>query len=147
MSGVSSAVKAINPKCKVYGVEPVGADSMSKSITAGEPITLSSIDTIADSLSPPMALPFGFQLCERNVDNIVLVTDDEICAGMTLLMEEGKLAVEPAAGAVMAGIIFHLREQLMGKKIGLVVCGSNIDAKTYNEYNKRGLKHLDSFNF
>ena len=102
MSGVSAAVKAINPECKVYGVEPVGADSMSKSITFGEPITLSSIDTIADSLSPPMALPFGFQLCKKNIDKIVLVNDDEICSGMTLLMEEGKLAVEPAAGAVMA---------------------------------------------
>ena len=147
MSGVSAAVKAINPECKVYGVEPVGADSMSKSITFGEPITLSSIDTIADSLSPPMALPFGFQLCKKNIDKIVLVNDDEICSGMTLLMEEGKLAVEPAAGAVMAGIIFRLREQLIGKKIGLVVCGSNIDAKTYNEYNKRGSKHLVNFDF
>lgn len=146
ISGVSAAVKAINSKCKVYGVEPIGADSMSKSITAGKPVTLSSTDTIADSLSPPMALPFGFQLCKKNVDKIVLVSDHEICSGMTLLMEEGKLAVEPAAGAVMAGIIFRLREQLMGKKIGLIVCGSNIDAKTYNEFNKRGSKHLANFN-
>ena len=71
MSGVSAAVKAINPECKVYGVEPVGADSMSKSITFGAPITLSSIDTIADSLSPPKALPFGFQLCKKNIEKIV----------------------------------------------------------------------------
>ena len=142
MSGVSAAVKAVNPLCKVYGVEPIGAASMSESMKNGKPVTLTNTNTIADSLSPPMALPFGLEVCTKNVDKIVLVSDDEICSGMTMLMEEGKLAVEPAAGAAMAGVLFCLKKQLLGKKIGLVVCGSNIDAKTYSEFNMRGLAHL-----
>lgn len=147
MSGISAAVKAINPSCKVYGIEPTGADSMSRSIKLGKPATLDITNTIADSLSPPMALPFGFAVCQKNVDDIILVTDDQICAGMTILMEEGKLAVEPAAGAAMAGILFGLKKQLSSKKIGLIVCGSNIDSRTYNKFNDRGAEHLSKVNF
>jgi len=97
------AVKEINPNCEVYGVEPIGANSMSQSIMNGQPVTLEKVDTIADSLSPPMSLPFGLALCQKYVDEIVTIDDDFICAGMTLFQEEAKLAVEPAAGAVMAG--------------------------------------------
>ena len=66
---------------------------------------------------------------------------------MTILMEEGKLAVEPAAGAAMAGMLFGLKQQLSSKKIGLIVCGSNIDSRTYNKFNKRGVEHLSNIDF
>ena len=138
VSGVATAVKMINPDCKVYVVEPAGADSMSRSLSAGEPVTLDKIDTIADSLAPPMALPFGYAMCAAHLDDVVTVTDDEICAGMAVHQEEAKLAVEPAAGAAMAGLLLPLRERLMGKRVGLVVCGANIDVATYGVQLKRG---------
>lgn len=138
ISGVAAAVKAINPDCKVYGVEPIGANSMSKSRRSGEPITLDKVDTVADSLGPPMALPFGFAMCESHVDDIVTVTDDQICAGMVVMQEEAKLAVEPAAGAAMAGLLSPLRDRIKGKRIGLIVCGANIDAKGYSKLMERG---------
>ena len=62
ISRVAAAIKAMNPACKVYGVEPEGADSMSQSLRAGHPVTLEKTHTIADSLAPPMALPMGFAL-------------------------------------------------------------------------------------
>lgn len=138
ISGVAAAIKAINPDCKVYGVEPAGANSMSKSRAAGEPVTLDKVDTIADSLGPPMALPFGFAMCQAHVDDIVTVTDDQICAGMVVMQEEAKLAVEPAAGAAMAGLLSPLRDRLKGKRIGLIVCGANIDAEGYQSLMERG---------
>lgn len=142
IGGVAAAVKLMNPDCKVYGVEPAGADSMSRSLAAGKSVTLDKTQTIADSLAPPMALPFGYGVCARFVDDIVTVSDDEICAGMVTLAERAKLAVEPAAGAVIAGLTGPLHERLLGKRVGLIICGANIDHATYATLVARGAAHL-----
>ena len=143
ISGVAAAVKLKNNKCKIYGVEPIGANSMAQSVKIGKPVTLNSVDTIADSLAPPMALPFSYSLCKKFVDEFVTVTENQICAGLSLLQEEGKLAVEPAAGAVLAGAIWPLRKKLAGKKIGLVICGANIDAQTYERFLRQGSRIIN----
>ena len=138
ISGVAAAVKLINPTCKVFGVEPKGADSMSQSLKAGHPITLDKTETVADSLAPPMTLPMCFNLCRNYLDDIVTVSDDEICAGLALLQEDTKLAVEPAAGATLAGLIGPLRKRLAGRRVCMIVCGSNIDSATYAQLIERG---------
>ncbi len=143
ISGVAAAVKLKNNKCKIYGVEPIGANSMAQSVKIGKPVTLNSVNTIADSLAPPMALPFSYSLCKKFVDEFVTVTENQICAGLSLLQEEGKLAVEPAAGAVLAGAIWPLRKKLAGKKIGLVICGANIDAQTYERFLRQGSRIIN----
>lgn len=142
IGGIAAAVKLSNPDCAVYGVEPEGADSMSCSLAAGEPITLEKTATIADSLAPPMALPFGHAACTRFVDAIVTVSDDAICGGMVTLAERAKLAVEPAAGAVIAGAVGPLADRLQGKRVGLIVCGANVDAATYATLIARGSGYL-----
>lgn len=141
ISGIAAAVKLHKPDCMVFGVEPSGADSMSRSLAAGRPVTLEKVDTIADSLGPPMALPLGHALCAAYVDDMVRVTDDQICAGMVALQQEAKLAVEPAAGAAMAGLLGPLRKRLQAKRVGVVVCGANIDAATYQAQLLRGMDH------
>ncbi|MFT4960327.1 MAG: threonine dehydratase [Paracoccaceae bacterium] len=138
ISGVASAIKLINPDCAVYGVEPQGADSMSRSLAQGAPVTLDRLDTIADSLAPPMALPFSFSVVQRYVDDIVTISDDQICAGMVIAQEHCKLAVEPAAGAALAAAFGPLRARLMGKRIGVLICGANIDHATYAQLLTRG---------
>jgi threonine dehydratase len=130
-AGVASAVKLLVPHCQVYGVEPYGADSMYRSFAAGEPRSIERVDTIADSLGAPFALPFSFELCRRNVQRIVRVTDDELRAAMRFLLRTAKLAVEPAAAAATAALRGPLRESLSGKRVGLIVCGSNIDVASY----------------
>jgi len=138
ISGVAAAIKQINPDCKVYGVEPVGASSMQQSLAAGYPVALDGINTLADSLGAPAAMPFATRVCQRFVDQIVTVDDDQICAGVVLFQEEAKLAVEPAAGAALAGALGPLRAQISGKKTGIVVCGANIDVKNYAAVLSRG---------
>jgi threonine dehydratase len=145
ISGIAAAVKQINPACKVYGVEPVGADSMHRSMVAGAPVQLDAVSTIADSLGAPMALPLGHALCQAHVDEIVLLDDDMICAGMIAFQQEAKLAVEPAAGAALAAVIGPLRDKLQGKRVGVIVCGANIDAETYLKLMQRGLPSFHHF--
>lgn len=142
ISGVASAVKLINPNCKVYGVEPVGAASMSASRQAGEAVKMDEINTIADSLAPPYSLPYSFALNQAFVDDVVTVTDDQIRAGMALFQEELKLAVEPAAGAALAAALGPIRDKVAGKRHALIVCGANIDSATFATQIMRGQDHV-----
>ena len=142
ISGVAAAVKLSNPSCAVYGVEPEGADAMSRSLAAGAPVTLEKLSTLADSLAPPMALPLGHAMCSAFVDEIVTISDDQICAGMVVLAEDAKLAVEPAAGAAMAGVLGPLRDRLQGKRVGVIICGANIDAAGFAKLALRGQDHV-----
>lgn len=130
-AGVASAVKLVNPACQVFGVEPYGADSMFRSFEAGEPRAIERVATIADSLGAPYALPMSFELCRRNVDALVRVSDDELRDAMRFLLRNAKLAVEPAGAAATAALRGPLRERLRGKAVALIVCGSNIDAASY----------------
>lgn len=126
-AGVSAAVKLTQPDCRVFGVEPVGADSMSRSFAAGAPVHLDAVDTIADSLGAPMALPISFALCKDNIDRIATVHDDEIRAAMRTIYESLSLAVEPACAAAIAALHGPLQDELAGKRVGVIFCGSNID--------------------
>jgi threonine dehydratase len=130
-AGVASAVKLCVPHCEVFGVEPDGADSMHRSFAAGEPRSIERVATIADSLGAPYALPFTYELCRRNVDALVRVSDDELRGAMRFLLRNAKLAVEPAGAAATAALLGPLRDRLQGKRVGVIVCGSNIDASSY----------------
>jgi threonine dehydratase len=130
-AGVASAFKLVQPDCRIYGVEPEGADSMSRSFAAGTPQTIDKVRSIADSLGAPYALPYSFALCRENVDDIVLVEDDALRRAMGLLFAEMKLAVEPAGAAATAALLGPLRQRLQGKRVGVIVCGANIDFATF----------------
>lgn len=131
IGGAAAAIKQLQPACKVYGVEPEGANLMQRSFEVGEPITMPATKTIADSLAPPMSLPYSFGACRRYVDEIITVTDDQILAGMIALFDDLKLALEPAAAAATAALLGPLKERLAGQKIGIIVCGSIIDIDTF----------------
>jgi len=130
-AGVASAVKLVNPDCQVFGVEPYGADSMYRSFQAGSPQSIERVATIADSLGAPYALPISFALCRDHVDDLVRVDDDELRDAMRFLLEQAKLAVEPAGAAATAALRGPLRDRLAGRKVGLIVCGANIDAASF----------------
>jgi threonine dehydratase len=137
-AGMSAAIKQLSDRCAVYGVEPVGADTMYRSFQSGKPETLDRVRTIADSLGAPHAAPYSLALCRRFVDEVVLVDDDAICRAMALLFAEMKLACEPAGATATAALMGPLRERLAGKRVGILVCGSNIDADTFHQYVTRG---------
>ena len=131
-AGVSAVIKQLQPRCRIYGVEPEGAANMHLSFAAGEPAKLQSLDTIADSLAPPYSLPYSFALCRANVDELVMVDDEGMRRAMGLMFDELKLAVEPAGAAAVAALMGPLRGKLSGR-VGVVVCGANIEAKTWFE--------------
>lgn len=125
-SGVSTAFKHLQPDIKIYGVEPYGACTMYNSFQSGNPETIDSIDTIADSLGSPMSLPGGIAHCSANLEEIVRLEDPEIIEAMRLIRDDLGLKVEPACAAATAALMGPLNERLRGKRVGLLFCGSNI---------------------
>lgn len=130
-SGVAAAVKQLLPGATVIGIEPLGADTMYRSFASGQPEGIDRIDTIADSLGAPFALPYSYALCRRFVDELVRVSDAELRAAMRWLFTEMHLAVEPACAASTAALLGTLRDRFRGQSVVLVMCGSNIDWHTW----------------
>jgi len=130
-AGIATAVKHLQPACQVFGVEPEGADTMHRSFAAGKAVAIERVNTIADSLAAPHAAPFSFALCHRHVDELVKITDDDMRGAMRLIFEELKFAVEPACAAATAALLGPLRERLAGRRVGVILCGSNIDLASF----------------
>ena len=133
MAGIANAVKQLRPSVEIIGVEPRGANSMRLSFDAGEPRGIDRVRTIADSLGAPYAMPYSFELCRANVDRLVEVDDLELRRSMGFLFQRMKFAVEPACAASTASLLGPLREELAGRRVVLVFCGSNIDWATFGE--------------
>lgn len=130
MAGVSTAVKLVAPRCQVIGVEPEGADAMHRSFAANGPIKMGPMQSIADSLMAPHTEQYSYDLCRHHVDRLVKVGDDEIRAAMRLLFDQLKLAVEPACATATAGLVGALKHDLAGKRVGVLLCGTNTDPAT-----------------
>ncbi len=136
-AGMATAIKQLQPTCQIFGVEPVGADTMHRSFAAGAPQSIPTVQTIADSLGAPHAAPYSFSLCQHFVDELVLVTDDEIRQAMALLFRSMKLAVEPAGATATAALWGPLQERLRGRRVGVIACGANIDIDTFAKHVKQ----------
>jgi threonine dehydratase len=131
IGGIANAVRQLRPGCSILGVEPEGADTMHRSFACGEPQAIERVTTIADSLGAPFALPYSFALTASNVDQLVRVSDEQLQRMMGFLFRAMRIAVEPACAASSAALWWPLRDSLRGKRVVLVMCGSNIDWDTF----------------
>lgn len=126
ISGVALAVASLAPGARVFGVEPHGACAMRKSLDKGEAVHLESIDTIADGLGAPMAGELTFEVVRHHVEDVVLVSDDEIREAMAFVLERAKLLVEPAGAAGVAALLAG-RIPLADGPVVAVLSGGNVD--------------------
>jgi len=126
ISGIAAAVKLRHPSARVVGVEPDGADAMSRSLEQGAPAHLEKVDTIADGLAPPFAGEHTFAHVQRFVDEIVRVTDPEIVDAVRLLIQRCKLAAEPSGAASLAALISGRVTPAAGSTVVCVISGGNI---------------------
>ncbi len=138
ISGIAYTIKTINPKIKVYGVQAAGAPSMKNSVADGKIEELPSVSTIADGIAVKKPGENTYELCQKYVDEIVTVSDDEISAAILALMEQHKLVTE-GAGAVSVAAAMFSKVDLKGKKAVCVLSGGNIDVTILSRVIKRGL--------
>jgi threonine dehydratase len=133
IGGISNAIKQMRPQTEIIGVEPEGADSMHRSFASGKPESIDKVTTIADSLGAPFAMPYSFGLAHKNVDRLAMIDDLQLRRAMGFLFQSMSIAVEPACAASTAALFGPLRESLLGKRVVLIMCGSNIDWATFSK--------------
>lgn len=126
ISGVSVAVKNLNPEVAIYGVQAAGSASMVASLKKGNLVNLQNVDTIADGIAIKRPSRLTFDIIKRLVDEVVVVTDDEIADATFLLLERTKQVVEPA-GAVGLAALLSKKIDVTGKNVGVIISGGNID--------------------
>jgi threonine dehydratase len=127
IAGMLVAVKSINPKIRVYGVEPTGAASMRVSLDSGRAERLDAVDTIADGLAAPMAGELTFEVVRRYVDDVVLITDGAIADAVRDLLLSAKLLAEPAGATATAAVLANAIPLRDGDRVAAVVSGGNVD--------------------
>lgn len=138
ISGVAFAIKSLNPKIKVYGVQAQGAPSMQKSVRENKIKTLEKVSTIADGIAVKEPGVNTFEMVKKYVDEIVTVTDDEISTAILTLIEQQKLIAEGAGAVAVAAAMFN-KVPIKGKKVACLVSGGNIDVTILSRVIKRGL--------
>ena len=138
ISGVAFAIKTLRPEIKVYGVQSSGAPSMAASLQEGHIARLTEVSTIADGIAVKEPGVNTFEMCNKYVDEVVTVSDDEIAAAILALIEQQKLVAE-GAGAVSVAAVMYNKVPVKGKKVVCLVSGGNIDVNTLSRVITRGL--------
>ncbi|MBX9766229.1 MAG: threonine/serine dehydratase [Bdellovibrionales bacterium] len=130
-AGVACAIKLIQPKCKVIGVQARTADAMLRSFQTGKPEYNDSVNTVADSLCPPQVGAYTFSVCKEFLDDIWIVEESEIKKAMQIYQNSFGLVVEGAGSISMGALLGKHGPSLSDKKIGVMISGSNIDLETF----------------
>ena len=138
ISGIAYTVKQIRPSVKVYGVQAAGAPSMYNSVKDGEIECLSSVSTIADGIAVKKPGENTFRYVSEYVDEVALVSDDEVSSAILALIEKQKMIAEGAGATAVAAIMFD-KFNLKGKRVVAVVSGGNIDVTSLSRVIDRGL--------
>ncbi len=136
--GVACAIKSLKPSCRVIGVQAAGAASMYASRKEGKPVKLPEVSTIADGIAVKMPGDKTFELCEKYVDEIVTVKDDEIATAILKLMEDQKTVAEGAGATPVAAVMFG-KVDVTDKKTVCLVSGGNVDTTMLSRIIARGL--------
>ena len=135
-TGVSTLAKLLNPKIKVIGVEPEGANCLQESVKAGKVLTLDHVSTIADGTAVKTPGSEIFPYLQKNLDDIITVPDEELVVAFLDMVENHKMIVENS-GLLTVAALKHL--DVKGKKIVSILSGGNMDVITMSSVVQQGL--------
>ncbi len=137
-SGIAYAIKQLNPKVQVWGVQAAGAPSMVQSLSDKKILRLPSVSTIADGIAVKEPGALTYETCGKYLDGVVTVSEDEICAAILALIEQQKMVAEGAGAVAVAAAMFN-KVPIAGRKVVCLVSGGNIDVTILNRVINRGL--------
>src|SRR5512139_1022875 len=128
VAGIAAYVKSLYPQVRIVGVEPVDAASMHDSLLAGQRVTLERVGIFADGVAVRRVGEETFRLAQKYVDEVLLVSTDEICAAIQDIFEDNRTIAEPAGALAVAGIKRYVaREQCRERMFVALNCGANIN--------------------
>jgi len=134
IAGIALALKSANPAIRVVGISMERAAVMARSLQAGQPVQLPEEPTLADSLQGGIGLDnqYTFQMVQKYVDDVILLSEEEIAAGMAFAFLEHHLVLE-GAGAVGISALLHKKLSNLGQRVVAVLSGGNVDLSTVLE--------------
>jgi threonine dehydratase len=128
ISGIAAYLKRLRPEIKIIGVEPIDSDAMSQSLAAGYRVRLPQVGLFADGVAVRQVGEETFRLCQQYVDDVILVSTDDICAAIKDVFEDTRTILEPAGALAIAGAKAYVeREQIREKTLIAVACGANMN--------------------
>ena len=130
LSGSALATRALAPQCKLYGVEPEAGNDGQQSFRSGAIVHIDTPRTIADGAQTQYLGQLTFPIIRRDVDDILTVTDDELKEAMRFFASRMKLVVEPT-GCLGFAAARAMKDQLKGKRVGVLISGGNVDIDRY----------------
>jgi threonine dehydratase len=130
LSGTALVVKALNPDARVYGVEPKAGDDVRQSLEAGRRVRIDTPQTLADGAQTQLVGELTFAIIQRDVTGILTATDDQLVEGMRFLASRMKQVVEPTGALGFAGLD-AIRDDIAGKRVGVILSGGNIDLSRF----------------
>lgn len=133
ISGVGSIVKQYYPNINLIGIEPYGAKGITDSLKGDAPLKNVELNTIADSLSAPLHMPYSFSIAKEVINRMVNVSDKNMIDAMKYSFEYLKLFLEPACVAGFAALKSNIKKEFKGQNTLILLCGSNIDYKSWNK--------------
>ena len=132
--GVSTAVKAVKPEVRIWGVETIGADAMSQALKAGHPVELPAITSIAKTLGAPSVSTRTLALAQEHLEEVIVVPDDEAVQALKFILERLKVLTEPAASCTLAAAS-RLKDQFSkDNNLVLIFCGGNLSVEDLCKY-------------
>lgn len=140
ISGVTSYIKQVRPQVKIFGVEPLGAPAMYESLRQKKIVTLETIDTFIDGCAVQTVGKLGFAICQKNLENVVLVPEGKDCTTMIELYQNEGIIAEPA-GALSIAALDDLKDEIKGKTVVCILSGGNNDILRYPEIMERSLMY------
>jgi threonine dehydratase len=139
IAGVALAIKSLRPNVRVIGVEAENTASFTAALQAGKPVHHEMMPTLADGLAVPTVGEHAFSVARDLIDELVLVSEDQIALAILRILELEKGVVEGAAAATLAVLLAGKVPALSGKKVVLPFCGGNIDPMILSRVMERGL--------
>ena len=133
ISGVATALKETKPGVRVYGVEPEGSDAVSRAIAAGEVVRIDPV-SVADGLGAPFAGEWTLPICRRYLDDIVILDDATILAGLRFAAERMKQVLEPAGAAALAAVLHGRIPIRDGERVCVIASGGNVERSRLGEF-------------
>ena len=132
ISGVAAAAKGLRPSIRVIGVEPQGSNALSLALERNEVVTIQP-RSVADGLGAPCAGAWTLAMARRHVDEVVLLDDPTILAGLRFALERLKQVLEPAGAAALAAVLVGRVEIRDGERVAVVLSGGNVDVSRMGE--------------
>jgi threonine dehydratase len=133
ISGVATALKESRPDIRVYGVEPEGSDAVSRAMKVGQVVRIEPV-SVADGLGAPFAGEWTLPICQRYLDDIVLLDDATILRGLRFAAERMKQVLEPAGAAALAAVIHGRIPIRDGERVCVIASGGNVEISRLGEF-------------